>query len=341
MLHAIRNAAFTQPLMLIDNHQRPLNYLRLAITDRCNLRCHYCMPEEGIEFLSRSELMTYEEMLRICSIMAEMGIEKIRLTGGEPFLRRDFMYFLRQLVAIPGIREVHLTTNGTLTAPFVPELRTLGIASVNLSIDTLDSSRFAAITRRDVFPAVQETFRALLDYQIPLKTNTVVMAGENEDDIASMAQLAEKYPISVRFIEEMPFNGGATKKHAIHWTAIEAKIFQIYPNLEKIPAAPHATANLYCVPGHPGNLGIIAAYSRTFCGSCNRLRLTPQGMLRTCLYDEGVFNLRDLLRAGATDAELAVAIRQAANSRAHDGFEAEQRRFSGMPATESMTTIGG
>ena len=193
--------------MLVDNHGRKINYLRLAVTDRCNLRCFYCMPEDGLNWLSRKELMTYEEMLRACSLLVNMGIEKIRITGGEPFVRKDIMQFLTGVSKLPGVKELSLTTNGVLTAPYVPELKRIGVRSVNLSLDTLDAGRFFSITRRDEFRNVMETLDELLRYNIRVKINAVVMDGKNTQDIIPLVELTKDLPVSVRFIEEMPFNG--------------------------------------------------------------------------------------------------------------------------------------
>ncbi|MCL4151789.1 UNVERIFIED_CONTAM: hypothetical protein GTU68_024549, partial [Idotea baltica] len=168
--------------MLIDNHGRPITYLRLAVTDRCNLRCFYCMPEEGITFLPKPHLLTFEEMLRMVRMMAELGIKKVRITGGEPFVRKELMSFLRELVAIPGIEKVNITTNGVLTEHLVPELKALGISSINLSLDTLDRERFKEMTRRDELPNVLRTLDALLEHEIDTKINAVVMAGKNDQD---------------------------------------------------------------------------------------------------------------------------------------------------------------
>lgn len=329
--------------MLYDNHHRHINYLRLAVTDRCNLRCFYCMPEEGIQYLPKPELMTYEEMLSIVGLMVEMGIEKVRITGGEPFVRRDMLHFLGDLAAIPGLRTINLTTNGTLTAPLVPELKALGIASVNLSLDTLDRARFLHITRRDALPAVLDTLEALLAHAIPTKINAVVMDGQNIEDLLPLAELTRTHPVSVRFIEEMPFNGEGSHYPVLHWNhqRILAYLQNHYPQLEKKTDPPATTAYHYQVPGYVGDLGIIAAYSRTFCGTCNRLRLTPQGLLKTCLYDDGVFNIKNLMRAGASRDQLRTTLLEALGNRARDGWEAEKNRTFGQPVQESMSTIGG
>ncbi|HRI19417.1 MAG TPA: radical SAM protein, partial [Panacibacter sp.] len=181
--------------------------MRLAVTDRCNLRCFYCMPEHGLDWLSRTELMSYEEMMRICTLMVNMGVEKIRITGGEPFVRKDIMQLLTSLSKLNGLQQLTLTTNGVLTAPHVPELKKIGVKSVNLSMDTLDRNKFFTITRRDELPAVLETFEQLLKHEIDVKINAVVMDGKNVDDIIPLVELTKNLNVSVRFIEEMPFNG--------------------------------------------------------------------------------------------------------------------------------------
>ncbi len=325
--------------MLYDNHGRRINYLRLAVTDRCNLRCFYCMPEEGIDYVPRSELLTYEEMLRLARVLCAKGIDKIRITGGEPFLRRDLPYFLTELSRTPGLRNISLTTNGTLTTDLVPRFAEMGIRSVNLSVDSLDRARFFAMTRRDVLPQVMDTFHALLAHGVTTKLNAVVMPGRNIDDLWPLAELAAEYPVDIRFIEEMPFNGTGAHEDSELWDhrRILAHLRQRFPKLEKVPDPPYSTSAYYQVPGQQGKIGIIAAYSRTFCGTCNRIRLTPTGVLKTCLYDTGVMDVRGLLRNGATDEQLAMAFDSALGKRAKDGFEAE----AGRKVSESMATIGG
>ena len=328
---------------LFDNHGRQVNYVRLAVTDRCNLRCFYCMPEEGIKYVPKQELLTYEEMLRLMHLLVGLGIDKLRITGGEPFVRRDMMDFLRELCRMNGLKKVNITTNGTLTAPLIPELKQLGIHSVNLSLDTLDKERFFQITRRDEFDKVMATFYALLEHEIPTKINAVVMDGKNTEDILPMVELTKKHPVNVRFIEEMPFNGEGSNHSTLAWNyrKILSHIQSGYPGIEKIPDPPHSTSYNYRIPGHQGTVGIIAAYSRTFCGTCNRIRITPKGMLKTCLYDDGVFNIRNLLRAGATDEQVRETFLEALGNRAKDGWEAEKNRKFGLPIQESMSTIGG
>jgi len=329
--------------MLIDNHNRKINYVRLAVTDRCNLRCFYCMPEEGINYVKRNELLSYEEMERLIKVLASEGIFKVRITGGEPFLRKGMFEFIESLNHIEGITELHITTNGTLTKGKVQHFRDIGIKSVNLSLDTLNKERFFQITRRDEYVTVMATLYELLDSGIDTKINCVVMQGQNIDDILPLVALTEAHPISVRFIEEMPFNGSGDHPATLFWTSDQTikYIKDSYPNLGKIPDSPHSTSMNYHIPGYQGTVGFIAAYSRLFCGSCNRIRVTPQGMLKTCLYDSGVFSIKELLRHGASDEELKVAIQSAISHRAKDGFEAERNRGMNNAVSESMATIGG
>ena len=329
--------------MLKDNHGRTINYLRLAVTDRCNLRCFYCMPEQGLNWFDRNELMTYKEMLHICSLLVNMGIGKIRITGGEPFIRKDIMQFLTALSKLEKLKQLTITTNGVLTAPHVAELKTIGIKSVNLSLDTLDRNRFFAITRRDELPDVLKTLDALLNHNIETKLNAVVMDGKNTEDIIPLVDLTKNLPISVRFIEEMPFNGEADHNPSLLWDHIHIlnRIKEKYPDIKKIPDPPYSTSYNYHIPGHKGSIGIIAAYTRSFCGTCNRIRITPIGELKTCLYDDGVMNFKNLVRQGLDDNELRTALLKALDHRAKDGWEAEQLRKEKNPVHESMATIGG
>jgi len=300
------------------------------------------MPEEGIKYLPKKDLLTFEEIERLVMLFGQMGITKIRLTGGEPFVRTDLMDLIRTIVKIKGINDLHITTNGILTAPHVTELKSLGIASVNLSLDTLDRERFKIITRRDEFVKTWETFELLLKHEIPVKINAVVMEGKNIDDILEMVKLTKDQNVFVRFIEEMPFNGEGSHYSTLRWTykKILEHIKNEFPSIQKIEDEKNSTAYHYQIPGHQGNIGIIAAFSRTFCGTCNRIRLTAQGTLKTCLYDDGVLNIKDLMRSGVNDSEIKEHLLHAFSHRPKDGFEAEQNR-RGHPLLESMSTIGG
>lgn len=328
--------------MLVDNHGRTINYLRLAVTDRCNLRCFYCMPENGIKYVDRKDLLSFEEMYRIISVLSEQGISKIRITGGEPFVRKGIMEFLERVSKIEKIEEIHITTNGTFTEDKISQLENIGIKSINLSLDSIDKQRFFDITRRDMFDQVMSTYHKLVASAIKVKINMVVMEGRNIDDIHPMLELTKNDDVSVRFIEEMPFNGTSGQGNGTLWSMKKIlKTIQEVHQIEKLVDAPFSTSSNYKIAGHKGSFGIIAAYTRTFCGSCNRVRITPQGTLKTCLYDNGVINFRDILRSEVTDLELTNHFKNTLQKRAKDGFEAEKNRNLNSPVSESMATIGG
>ena len=327
--------------MIYDNHGRLINYLRLAVTDRCNLRCFYCMPHDGLDWLPKKELMSYEEMLRICSLLAKLGIDKVRITGGEPFVRKDLIVFLESLIQTKGIKEVSITTNGVLTAPYIPQLKKLGIRNINLSLDTLDRDRFFSITRRDELPSVLDTFNKLLENNMNVKLNAVVMDGKNTEDIIPLVRLTKDLPISVRFIEEMPFNGEGHQYSGIQWNYLRIleEIKNHFPGIEKSKDPPSSTSFNYSIPDHKGSVGMIAAYTRSFCGACNRIRITPQGNLKTCLYDNGVLNIKELMRDGFTDEEIKQSLEKVLHKRAANGWEAEKNFSENIHP--SMAAIGG
>jgi cyclic pyranopterin phosphate synthase len=301
------------------------------------------MPEDGLNWLSRKELMSYEEMLHTCSLLVKMGIQKIRITGGEPFVRKDIMTLLTSISQLDGLQDLSITTNGVLTAPYVPELKKIGIRSVNLSLDTLDANRFFTITRRDEFANVMAALEALLHHDIEVKINAVVMDGKNTQDIIPLVEMTKDLPVSVRFIEEMPFNGDGHIYTGLQWDYVRIldEIKNKYPQIQKLTDPAYSTSYNYQIPGHKGTIGIIAAYSRTFCGTCNRIRITPQGELKTCLYDDGGLNIKDLIRNGASDDELRSVLLDAFGNRAADGWEAEKSRVVHPGLHESMASIGG
>ena len=213
------------------------------------------MPEEGIKYIPRQELLSYEEMERMLSLLAGMGISKLRITGGEPFVRRDMLSFLERVSRIKGLEQIHITTNGILTGAIIPDLKRIGIKSINLSLDCLDRQRFLEITRRDEFDKVMQTFHALLEHGIKTKINAVVMDGKNTQDIIPMAELTRDFPVSVRFIEEMPFNGAGSNYPSLKWN--HRKIIQHlrdrFPAIEKLPDPPYSTSYNYQIPDHQGN----------------------------------------------------------------------------------------
>ena len=323
---------------LLDNHGRELTYLRLAVTDRCNLRCTYCMPAEGINYMPERELLSWEEMFRLTRILHEMGIKKVRITGGEPFVRNGLLDFLTNLAGLKDL-EICLTTNGVFVGDYIESLQKLGVRHINLSLDSLDRDRFQQITRRDDFAKVYENLIRLIDAGFQVKINAVVMQGKNEEDIIALTEFAREHPVSVRFIEEMPFNGSGLVEEKLFWdhARILERIRSQFQNLKARPFLFGETANTYEIPGFKGNVGIIAAFTRTFCGSCNRIRLTGKGQVKTCLYDDGVFDMKPYLRSEVSDEEVKAQFLTLFKSRPLDGFEAENKRKGVI--TESMTTI--
>jgi molybdenum cofactor biosynthesis protein A len=326
--------------LLIDKYGRTLNYLRLSVTDRCNFRCYYCMPEEGVNFAARKDLLTWSEMHTLCEVFCHLGVSKIRITGGEPFIRKGIIPFLQQLSVVPGLDEITITTNGTLLQNHLPALRAMGIRKVNLSLDSLDRSRFFGITRRDSFEEVYAGIFALLDAGFEVKLNCVLAANKNTQDIIPFIELTRLHPLSVRFLEEMPFNGSSHFDSG-NWSHrhILAHIEAHYPQIQTLENGPNSTSVNYQVPGYRGSFGIIPSFSRTFCGTCNRIRLSATGELRTCLYGAPAANLRDVLRSGATLAELETVITDAVANRYANGYEAEAANQKTVH--DSMSVLGG
>ena len=322
---------------MFDSTRREIHYLRLSVTDLCNLRCRYCMPD-GVEKLEREAVLTYEEFLRLAALFAQCGIDTVRVTGGEPLVRKNAAQLVAGLKAIPGIRKVTMTTNGILLAQQLPALLAAGLDSVNISLDTLRPEVFRQITARDDFAAVQAGLQAALQSGLPVKLNCVPQAGVNEGELEDLAALAENRPLQVRFIEMMPIGYGAAMP-CISGPELRQRFARRWPELQPLTEAAFGDgpAVYYTVPGWQGSIGFIAAVHGKFCASCNRVRLTSQGFLRPCLASEAGCDLRALLRSGADDTQLLAAIRETiwAKPREHH-FE-----DSSMPATRGMYRIGG
>jgi molybdenum cofactor biosynthesis protein A len=323
---------------LIDPFGREMNYLRLAVTNRCNLRCLYCMPAEGIPLLSRDSILQFEEMERLIQILISQGVNKLRITGGEPFVRKGLLDFLKSVNKFDELNSINITTNAVFIGDIISDLEQLKIGSLNISLDSLRKDKFFKITRRDEFEIVIENIDKVLKSTIPVKLNMVVLAGINDDEILSFTRLAKDNLVEVRFIEQMPFSGGPDSESIISANQIIDILQRQYPLLYE-QSLPNSTARTFHIPGYKGTLGIIAGYSRTFCSSCTRLRITPEGMLKTCLYDRGAVNLKEMLRSGSSDMEIKEAIIMAVQNRARDGFESQERytRNSNL----SMAQIGG
>lgn len=335
-LAAVHNPALNS--RLLDNHNRVITYLRLAITDRCNLRCRYCRPEKGVPFIPHKEILSYEELERLAVIFCSLGISKVRVTGGEPFARKGCLKLLQKLKAVEGLRSLHITTNGIEIAPYLDAVAELGICSVNLSLDTLDRQRFIQITRRDHLDDVLRTMHSIIERQIPLKINSVVLMDTSNDEILSLASLARDFPLTIRFIEKMPFSGMPRTKKLFNGNLMQ-RLGAIFPDMKEYPRKESSTSRIFTLPGYRGRIGIINGYSRQFCGTCNKVRITPAGMLKLCLYDNGVLDLKKMLRRRAGNREIHAAIQRQVRKRFLNGHEAEQQARRDLEP--SMCSIGG
>ncbi len=324
--------------LLSDNHDRTITYLRLSITDRCNLRCRYCRPEKGVPFIPHKEILSFEELERLTTIFCSLGVDKVRVTGGEPFARKGCQHFLQRLKAIDGLHSLHITTNGVETARYLDILEELGIGGINLSLDTLDQRRFQHITRRDYFSEVMQSLDGIIGRGIPLKINSVVLADTSDEEIIRLAGLAREYPITLRFIEKMPFSGTARPVKLVNGHLLQ-RLTNIFPTMEEQKLQAPSTARIFFLPGYRGMLGIIQGYSRLFCSTCNKVRITPTGMLKTCLYDNGVLDLKKMMREGAGDGEIESAVLTCIRKRCINGHEAEH--LAKRDKEPSMASIGG
>jgi cyclic pyranopterin phosphate synthase len=299
---------------LFDGHGRQIGDLRVSVTDRCNFRCQYCMPAEGLPWLDRSELLTYEELARLVSLLAEMGVHDVRLTGGEPLVRRDFPRLAAMLAGIPGVEDLSVTTNGYLLERDAEKLVRAGINRFNVSIDSLQRDRFFEMTRRDALPRVLRGLEVLAQFPEahPIKVNAVAMRGFTEDEALPFAEFARSHPYEVRFIEFMPLDADHnwTPDAVLTGEEIRAAISAVHP-LEPEPREAHATARVYRFADGVGKIGFINPVSEPFCGDCNRIRLTADGRLRTCLFSLNETDLRTPLRDGSSDAELERIVRDA------------------------------
>ncbi|WP_324716646.1 GTP 3',8-cyclase MoaA [Carboxydochorda subterranea] len=300
---------------LVDRFGRTIRKLRISVTDRCNFRCVYCMPAGPIAWLPRHQLLTYEEITRLTGIMVGMGVEKVRLTGGEPLARRDIPRLVRLLSGIEGLHSISMTTNGYFLPPLAQELRQAGLTSVNISLDTLRRDRFLKITGRDYFDRVMEGIEAADAAGLPVKINAVVMRDFNDDEIGDFSRWAAETGHAVRFIEFMPLDGDQRWDRSRVVTAEEilARLADV-GSVEPVHNDPSEPARLYRVglPGaRPAVIGIIPTVSQPFCRHCDRIRLTAEGRIRNCLFAVEEHDLRTLLRSGADDATLAEAIAQA------------------------------
>ncbi len=325
-----------------DSFQRKIDYLRLSITDRCNLRCVYCMPEDGVPKVDHSEILRYEEVVRLAGIAAEMGISKIRITGGEPLVRKDALTLCKRISEISGLKSLSITTNGVLLSDFAEGLREAGIKRINVSLDSLQREKYAAITRHDQFDRVWEGILAAQRAGLsPIKLNAVIMQGVNDDEVESLARLTREFPFHVRFIEFMPFRDSETDydgkfipAHVILERLKRIDVLDPADNGESNGPALH-----FRFRGAPGKIGIISPVSDHFCPSCNRLRVTSDGKLRTCLFSREETDLRQAFRNGLLDREIADIIRSAISTKP-EKHELGSRIFRKC-ISRPMFSIGG
>jgi cyclic pyranopterin phosphate synthase len=327
------------PGTLVDPQGRRLDYLRLAVTDRCNLRCRYCMPAAGTPLGDREEILSIDEWIRLGAVFAEQGVRSFRITGGEPLVRRGVTTLIRALRSLPSAPEVLLTTNGLLLAENLDDLIDAGIERINLSLDSLDEGTWTAITRREGFERVRSAIDLVLARGLGLKINMVVLPGWNDHELDDFVELTRERALTVRFIEPMPFLGeGRLCGPGISGPEILARL-AVSPIVEAEPFRAGGVEKIFRVPGFAGKVGIIEGHSRTFCGTCRRLRVDARGRLRTCLYGKPSAFLRPLLRSGADDPALTATIRGAVAGRLPDGLAAEADHRSHN--LDSMVNIGG
>ena len=309
-------AGYARPMRepLRDGHGRTIGDVRVSVTDRCNFRCQYCMPAEGLPWLEREGILRFEEIARLVALLASMGVRDVRLTGGEPLVRRDFPRLVQMLAGIDDVQDLSVTTNGYLLERNATALVEAGANRFNVSIDSLQRDRFFAMTRRDALPQVLRGLEALAAFPQahPIKVNAVAMRGFTEQEIPAFVRFAREHPYEVRFIEFMPLDGDHAWRpdSVLTGEEVRAAIHALHP-LEAEPRDPHATARTYRFADGHGRIGFVNPVSEPFCADCDRIRLTADGRLRTCLFSLHETDLRGPLRAGASDDELEAIVRDA------------------------------
>ena len=326
---------------LRDSWGREITSVRVSVTDKCNFRCRYCMPAEGLEWLERDELLSFEEIERLVRVLASMGVDEVRLTGGEPLVRRDLPVLVRMLAGTPGVRDLSLTTNGVLLDRFAGPLVEAGLRRLNVSLDSLSHVRFAEITRRDALDRVLAGLEAAERHPElrPIKVNCVAIRGFTEEEVPALAELARRKPYVVRFIEFMPLDADEAWREDDVLTGgeIRALIEERWP-LEELPAKPSSTARRFRFADGAGEIGFVNPVSEPFCSTCDRIRLTADGQLRTCLFSRREWDLKSPLRDGSSDERLEELIRFAV---AHKELKHKINDPGFVRASRSMSQIGG
>lgn len=310
--------------MLIDSFGRMHTYLRISLTERCNLRCHYCMPPEGVDLTPKPQLLSLNEILRLAYLFVTSGVDKIRLTGGEPTVRKDIEEACFHLSKLKGLKTLAMTTNGLTLARKLPKLKESGLTSVNISLDTLVPAKFEFLTRRKGHEKVMESINAAIEVGYnPVKVNCVVMRGFNDDEICDFVELTRDRPINIRFIEFMPFDGNVWNvKKLVPYAEMLDTVVKKFPGLRRMQDHPTETAKNFEIDGHHGNVSFITSMTEHFCAGCNRLRLLADGNFKVCLFGPSEVSLRDPLRQNASDDELREIIGAAVKRKkaAHAGM---------------------
>ena len=334
---------------LQDRYGRTFDYVRIAVTEKCNLRCTYCMPEEGVDFQGKEKILHSDEILRIIGILGRLGIKKVRFTGGEPLVRKDIVDLVAGAVATPGIKAVHVTSNGLLFDRYAKRLFEAGLTGVNISLDTLDAEKFVRITRREGLEKVKDSIKLALDMGFPrVKVNVVLMRGFNEGELKDFTELARDHRLTIRFIEFMPFDGHQIWETGGHFASAESLVKQIetlYPGIQPAPGT-RTEHHVFQGPGHQGKIAVIPAFTRSLCGNCSRIRVTADGNVRNCLYSDKEYSLRELIRSGGSDDDIVAVFRKAFDEKEKDGFEAKKASSTQQVSIKdigrvSMTQIGG
>jgi GTP 3',8-cyclase len=326
---------------LVDGWGREMKSLRVSVTDKCNFRCKYCMPAEGLEWLPREEVLSFEEIARLVGILADMGVNEIRLTGGEPLIRRDLTALVEMLAHTPGVEDLSLTTNGILLDKLAGPLVDAGLRRINVSLDSLSHTRFAEITRRDALDRVLAGLEEAERYPElrPIKINCVAIRGFTEEEVPALAELARRKPYVIRFIEFMPLDADEAWRadEVLTGGEIRALIEERWPLVE-IPAKPSSTARRFRFADGLGEIGFVNPVSEPFCSSCDRIRLTADGRLRTCLFSRREWDLKGPLRRGTSDDELESLLRWAVQ---HKELKHRINEAGFVRASRSMSQIGG
>jgi len=326
---------------LVDGWGREIKSVRVSVTDRCNFRCRYCMPAEGLEWLPQPEVLSFEELTRLARLLAEMGVDEVRLTGGEPLVRRDLPTLVGMLAAIPDVDDLSLTTNGILLDRLSAPLVDAGLRRINVSLDSLSHVRFAEITRRDALDRVLAGLEEAERYPElrPIKVNCVAIRGFTEQEVPALAELARRKPYVVRFIEFMPLDADEAWRgdEVLSGAEIRALIEERWPLVE-LPAKPSSTARRFRFADGAGEIGFVNPVTEPFCSSCDRIRLTADGQLRTCLFSRREWDLKTPLRTGASDEDLRALIRWAVR---HKELKHRINEPGFVRASRSMSQIGG